>query len=55
MSVYTVLLGKFQGKGPLGRHRPRGGIFDSIEGNFRGTRCEVIGLWFGAFHNGSLV
>lgn len=53
MSVYTILLRKVQGKGPLGR--PRGGSFNSIERNFRRTRCAVMGLWFVAFHNGSLV
>jgi hypothetical protein len=55
MRVYTILLRKVQGKGPLGRRRSRGGSFDNIERSFRGTRCEVIGLWFRTFHNGSLV
>jgi len=41
MSVYTVLLRKVQGKGPLGRCRHKWGSFDSIERNVRGTRCEV--------------
>lgn len=55
MSVYKILLREAQGKGPLGRHRHKGGSFDNIERNFRETRCEVLGLWFGACCNGSLV